>query len=688
MKKTQSIGFQLIFFFVIAMLVPTILLTVGAISTTTSANNTNMKITSEQTLNETQKGFTTYLKTLSQPVDLLTRKNEIKHLEDRGTFDDNVKSIQDSLVASVKVTSGAEQAFFTTNTGYRIEGWTGINEQTGKVSNKSDLKTGVNETNKIWYTSCKGLPSRNGIYAYISDPYYDSVSGKTIITVTQEIKYTSGENYGTVGMNIDFTELTDYVQNIGLLNTGYVILVNNDGDIIVNNDKNQYVDGSVKNLEFWKSITQLPEDQYDIAQSYDEKINGEKVHIVASKDAVTGWTLVGFISSSETASVINKITNSVVVSAIVALVIGIIIALFVTRMFSKEIKKVNVAMGMVAEGDLTNKIVVKKKNEFGVLEQNFNHMVDNISVLIKGVEEKSGIIINASDNIAGISRTTTETINQVSEAIQSVSTGAVGQADSTKQATGEVNNLADRLHETKNYVTSINDMSIEAKNLSNKGIDIVEDLINKGKKSMENSKISKSVVEEMINSIEKINFISDAITEITEQTNLLSLNASIEAARAGESGRGFAVVADEIRKLAEQSQSSTDEIKKIVGEITDKSQVVEQSMDESVDIINQQNSSIEDTRELFNNISNSVNQLTDGLNNISKLNDEMDSSKETVVASMDNVDYVATETAAAAEEVTASVEEVNATMHSLNECTIELDEIATSLKEAINKFKL
>ena len=226
-------------------------------------------------------------------------------------------------------------------------------------------------------------------------------------------------------MNIDFTELTDYVQNIGLLNTGYVILVNNDGDIIVNNDKNQYVDGSVKNLEFWKSITQLPEDQYDIAQSYDEKINGEKVHIVASKDAVTGWTLVGFISSSETASVINKITNSVVVSAIVALVIGIIIALFVTRMFSKEIKKVNVAMGMVAEGDLTNKIVVKKKNEFGVLEQNFNHMVDNISVLIKGVEEKSGIIINASDNIAGISRTTTETINQVSEAIQSVSTGAV-----------------------------------------------------------------------------------------------------------------------------------------------------------------------------------------------------------------------------------------------------------------------
>ncbi len=683
MNKFRGIGVQLAVSFLIAILVPTLVLGIVVNNTVEDTQKRNVMMTSAQTLQETQKGFTNYLKTLSQPVDLLSRKEEVKHLEDKGDFDSNVTTIQDSLIASTKVTSGAVKAFFTTNTGARILGWTETDASTGKTVSKKSLDMGVDDTGREWYKLCIGAQARNGIYATFTKPYTDSTSGEKVITVSQEIKHTDKSNYGVVGMDIKFSEIEEYIQSISLLNTGYVLLVDENGNILVNRDDNEFT--SIGNYDSWKKSLELEDGEVG---SYVEKFGGHSNSITIIRDSVTGWSLVGVVGNDEITSVTNKVLNVTLMSAVIAIIVGALIAVFVTFMFTKEFKKINKVMNAVAEGDFSQRIPTKKRDEFGVLENSFNNMVDNVAGLIKNVEERSNVIIKASENISEISKTTTETTSQVSEAIQSVSIGASGQADSTNSASREVEKLAERLQETKSYVGDINTMSSDTQKLSNEGLAIVDTLISKGQKSIDNSKLSKDVVSEMITSIDKINFISNAITEITEETNMLSLNASIEAARAGESGRGFAVVADQIRKLAEQSQASTDEIVKIVNEISEKSALVEKTLNESDEIVKEQNKSIEDAKELFNTISESIDALTEGLRNIEQLNEQMDQSREVVVARMEDVASVSSETAAASEEVTASAEEVNATMQNLNQCTIELDEIASSLKEAIEQFKL
>ena len=704
MKKKTSLSAKLIAAFMAAILGSVLICALLTHSKVESVLNSNMQLTSEQTLNSAMTSLQTYEKTISIPVDLLTRKDSIKQLLlEPENYDKYIDNVNDELVAACKVVNGSVRAYYALNDGRTITGWV----QYEADGSKTAMNTVENKdlSGKEWYTACQGRKAKvNSIFSYITAPYVDEETGEQIITVCQEVKYKDVVQ-GVVAMDIDASALADYVENIRLLNTGFVMLVDEQGNIVVDSESNTFADGTVADLEFFAPLTeeldkleeqkaQLEENEDPAADdivlqaSYTMRAEGRDCAITAMADRITGWRLLGCISDQENQKNLININIGTLMAGVIGLIFGCVIAVLTALSFNREIKKLQNATHRVAGGDFSEKIKVTRSDEFGVLETNFNGMMDDVSGLIHAVEDKSNHILEVAGGISEVAGNTKTTIEQVTQAIDSVAQGAVKQAESTQEANTEVEHLKNSLDETKEYVSGMNGMTEKANEVSTEGIESVKDLIEKSGKTAEKSKVSLEVMNEMVESIDKIFYISDTIADITSQTNLLSLNASIEAARAGEMGKGFAVVADEIRKLADESKESTDEIKKIITEITEKSKLVESTMQENEVLQTEQQEAINRTEEIFGEIMKQIEMLGSGMERINALNDTMSANKDLVVDKMGTIASVSEQSAAATEEVNASTEQVNVTMEEISEHTETLQAIAKDLMETINRFRL
>lgn len=704
MKKKTGLSVKLIAAFMAAILGSVLICALLTHSKVESVLNSNMQLTSEQTLNSAMTSLQTYEKTISIPVDLLTRKDSIKQLLlEPENYDKYIDNVNDELVAACKVVNGSVRAYYALNDGRTITGWV----QYEADGSKTAMNTVENKdlSGKEWYTACQGRKAKvNSIFSYITAPYVDEETGEQIITVCQEVKYKDVVQ-GVVAMDIEASALADYVENIKLLNTGFVMLVDEQGNIVVDSESNTLADGTVADLEFFAPLTeeldkleeqkaQLEENEDTAADdivlqaSYTMRAEGRDCAITAMTDRITGWRLLGCISDQENQKNLININIGTLMAGVIGLIFGCVIAVLTALSFNREIKKLQNATHRVAGGDFSEKIKVTRSDEFGVLETNFNGMMDDVSGLIHAVEDKSNHILEVAGGISEVAGNTKTTIEQVTQAIDSVAQGAVKQAESTQEANTEVEHLKNSLDETKEYVSGMNGMTEKASEVSTEGIESVKDLIEKSGKTAEKSKVSLEVMNEMVESIDKIFYISDTIADITSQTNLLSLNASIEAARAGEMGKGFAVVADEIRKLADESKESTDEIKKIITEITEKSKLVESTMQENEVLQTEQQEAINRTEEIFGEIMKQIEMLGSGMERINALNDNMSANKDLVVDKMGTIASVSEQSAAATEEVNASTEQVNVTMAEISEHTETLQAIAKDLMETINRFKL
>lgn len=675
----KSIKFKLMLFFSIAII---LISTFMGVFTTLISKNTleeNARLTSMQTLQESQKGLSIYFKSLSQSVDLLTRKNELKYLEDPQDGEANLEQAINSITAALKTTTGSVRGYYATETGKLLKVWK-VDED-GKTKYKDSLTEGESLTNQDWYVNPQANIERDGVFACYTEPYLDPETNKNIITVSQAIK-SKEVVVGVVAIDIEFTVVEEFVKNIQLLSTGYVQLLSPNGDILVDSDNNTLTELTIPDTTFWQELS-----TQDLAND-DYTLQGSTYYITAITDVITGWKLFGFVSEHELDSKINLLIISTLIAIIIAICLGVLFAFLITNSMIKKMNMLKKHLSEIAQGDFSKRINIPGNDEFHTLGENINQMVSDVSALLKNIDVASKALLDTSNDISHIESQTQETSANSHIAMQEIANGNTSLAENTSEVRLQIEHLAEQLDNSSSYVRHVSDLSTDTHNLSSKGLEVLNTLSSKSQKTKENSALSQGIFSEMAESITKINFISDAIIQITDQTSLLSLNASIEAARAGESGRGFAVVAEEIRKLSEASKKSTDEIKAIVDEINVKSSKANDAIAETQDILLEEGKAIIETQTVFTEILEAIDKLVQGLKHIDSLNETMISSKNTVVTNTEEIAAISEESASSSEEILASTTEVENAMNELGNHTETLIVLANELKQNINHFKL
>ncbi|MDB2153966.1 methyl-accepting chemotaxis protein [Clostridium butyricum] len=666
-KKRRTIFVKMALTNVVILLLS--LFFVGYISHKKSKNamENNLEITSLQILKQADKGFSEYLNKMTQELTILNKNVDIKDLEDPAQdYKKTQQYVQYALKSIKESLSGIDNVYYSAEHGAVIIDSEITDE--GKLSFRD----------KDWYKKAKENTDK---FIY-SEPYVDAVTGNNVLTISKAVTGYNGEFIGVVGIDINLSEIETYIHDVSLLDYGYIVIADNNGKIVINNEKNKTFGENLSGFEFWDTLKNSNQEKTKWTN------NGELTFVLQSIDEKTGWRIVGFVEEKEITEHLSSIRNTIFIAVAVFFTLGIIASLILTKTITEQIKKINIGVRKIATGNLRERIKVSSKDEIQELAENLNTALDSISGLLKEIDSTSEEMYDSASGIASMSEETHAAVSEVANAINEVSNGSTDQATAISNVTNTVDGLSNRIDDVDKNINNILNLSEVTDKLSDDGLKVLNLLIEKSVVTKQNTQESSSNVKEMTDSIKNINQISDVISGITEQTNLLALNASIEAARAGELGKGFAVVAEEIRKLAEESKDSTDKIKSIIKEVNQKSIRFVDSMEETVNILNEQDESINNTKNIFIEIAESIEPLVEAIRYISNLTDKMNNDKENVKKEIDNISVISQDVASVSEEVTASAEEVTATMDELTEYADKLDGIAENLKEKLNKFEL
>jgi methyl-accepting chemotaxis protein len=552
----------------------------------------------------------------------------------------------------------------------------------GTVSGKffiypnTKMPDGYNATTRGWY---KQALEHKG-QTIITPPYKDAGTGKMVVGIAQTVEK-DGKVVGVIGIDCALSTLSEKMSTKKLGSTGYVFISELSGNVLAHPQADVINTDAAAKLSIWDEIKSNKNGF--VAYDY----NGVKKFGVYETNEMTGWKLVANLAESELTNDTKSILNAISLMTLVVALIAIGMSFLLSKGIASNIKKLKEVFGKASDGDLTVSITASTKDEFKDLAESFNLMIENMSNLMKSVTESSKTVLETSSSLAGMSEEITASVSEVAKAIEGVSIGATEQVQNAKKGSAEMGELANGLDKINVNSNEMDKISNDTKELGSKGLYMIDTLIEKSNKTKTSTTMVNGIVKDMNESTKKINAISETIASITEQTNLLALNASIESARAGEAGRGFAVVAEEIRKLAEQSKTSTEEIKIIIDSIQEKSNTAVDAIKSTETIVNEQELAVGQTEKIFNEIVKAIEIMIAKVEEVKVSITDINEKKQSTVQQIENISFISEQTASASEEVTASTEEITAAMEELTGHSTELQLLAEQLGNEISKFR-
>lgn len=658
--KLNSIRTKMILGIMTICIIPIIVVGIGSYFESKLILSNKLTVTSTQSLTEINDGLNEYFNALTEVVAITAGNSHFVNV-DAG---DNIGYIQD-ILNTVK-----------DNKKDLLGAYYGTASQQFFISPDQEMPDEYNPTTRDWYKQA----AENRGKVVITPPYEDALTGNNVVTVAKAVEK-DGKVVGVMAVDCTLTALTERMNQKKIGNTGYVYIANVDGIILTHPNTELINTDEATKVSFWERAQ--TEDSGFVKYRYD----GDDKFGVFQTNSITGWKLIATLEEAELSNDTKEILMTMMLTIFFMLLISAILSIVLSNGIAKNIYKLKEVFAKASEGDLTASIVAATKDEFGDLADSFNKMIRNISELMENVTVSSDTVLETSTNLADMSSEVTLAMGEVARAIEEVSRGAVNQAQDTQDGAIEMESLADKLDIISGNSKEMDQISKNTKLLSSRGLSMVDTLIEKSNETRVSTDEVNTMVGDMYESTKQISAISDTLTNITTQTNLLSLNASIESARAGEAGRGFSVVAGEIRKLAEQSNAFTEEIKTIIENIQKKSETAAEAIKSTKTIVNAQDLAVGQTKEIFSEILTAIETMIIKVDEIDKSIAVTNANKTSLVSAIENISAVSQQIASSSEEVTASTEEVTATMEEFNRYSNELKKLANQLENQLRKFK-